>query len=157
MKKSIVILVLLATLGLGQAVALGIGAAAGLPLGDGLPGANVILSIKPTDSKEMPLIGIGASGGSPTNALLTLDWWFINEPLAGSLNVYAGVGAYGVIVGDQGFAAGGRIPIGLNIFPLRWIEIFVEIDPSLGINFINNKSAVGFGMQSSFGIRFWFK
>lgn len=72
------------------------------------------------------------------------DYWVVNEHLTGALDYYLGVGAY-VGIGTSGensaIDLGGRIPIGLQIWPVKNFEIFTEFAPlvsflpSLGINF----------------------
>ncbi len=75
---------------------------------------------------------------------VSCDYWIINEHLTGALNYYLGVGAFagiGVAGENAAFDFGGRIPIGLQIFPVKSFEIFAEFAPlvdflpSLGLRF----------------------
>ncbi len=61
------------------------------------------------------------------------DFWVINEHLAGALDFYIGVGAFiGVGFGSgSSFDFGGRIPIGLQFYPVSHLEVFLEGAPLL--------------------------
>lgn len=155
MKKILMAVLGLCAAGMVQVSALGIGIAGGLPLGEGLPGTNVMLSIKPTEVASMPLLGIGISAETQPTIAIIADWWLLRDKLVGPLGVYVGVGAYGAFYGDQGVGIGGRLPIGLNIYITKWLEIFAEATPTLGWRYFNNYSSIGWGLQSSFGFRFW--
>jgi len=90
---------------------------------------------------NFPVIGAEWYLGQTASFNVSVDWWAINAHLGGSLDYYLGVGAFAGI-GNQGFDIGGRIPIGLQIFPVERFEIFGEIAPlvyflptlSLGFN-----------------------
>jgi hypothetical protein len=135
----------------------GVGVAIGIqPLG-GLPGSNVMLSLK-LDKMPM-LMGIGFSVGSNQfNFGVTADYWAVHEK-AFSLgkvpfNYYLGPGGY---VGYGGsLTLGGRLPIGLNVYPLKNFEAFVELAPTLVVQFANPIKFPVFGLQSAFGVRVWF-
>ncbi len=156
MKKKIIILAIIFTLVISaSAFSLGIGLAAGLPIGDGLPGSNLMLSAK---FDQLPfLLGL-AAGFDPFYMGVTADWWAFNDNLAGPLNLYAGPGLYlGVSsAGDNtNINLGVRIPIGLNIFVLDFFELFVEVAPRLG--FLPTFAIPGsLGVQAAAGFRFWF-
>ncbi|GEM_PF-1286112 len=88
----------------------------------------------------------------------TVDFWAINQGLVSFINVYVGPGLYFNVATFGGKAAvnlGGRVPIGFYIKPVQWFELFLEIAPSLGVVIAYPISA-GFGLQGSFGLRFWF-
>jgi hypothetical protein len=91
------------------------------------------------------------------NMGLTLDWWLWHQHLVGILDLYAGPGLYVIV--PETFELGGRIPVGLQIWPLgtQLLELFVELAP--GIRIISSESGVqipAFLLQAGFGFRFWF-
>lgn len=155
MKRTLkVIIIAFVFLGLSSAVySIGIGASFGVnSLGDN-PGTSTMLSLK---LDQMPfLLGIGAnSGGGGFVVGATADWWFVNANLVNFINYYAGPGIYAA-VGSNTLDFGGRLPLGLNAFPLDFLELFIEIAPTLGVGldpFVFPK----FGLQSALGLRFWF-
>jgi hypothetical protein len=152
MKKLVFLVLLVAFIGLTSAFATGIGVAAGLPIGD-LPGSDVLLSLK---VDQIPfLMGIGFTIGSEKFSFgLTGDYWVLNENLFSFVNYYLGPGFY---IGYQNvLALGGRFPVGLNIFPIPNLELFVELAPTLAIQFSDPIKFPAFGLQSAFGFRFWF-
>jgi hypothetical protein len=154
--KVLVLIIAFAVIGTGSAFALGIGVAAGLPVGEGLPGNNIMLSLK-LDSTPL-LFGIGAEIGSNYTSIgITADYWLANASLAAPLNYYLGLGGYlGVALGNTTvLSAGARIPIGLNIFVLRSFEIFIEVAPALGVGFSNPIKFPQVGIQGAFGFRVW--
>ena len=62
---------------------------------------------------------------------VSCDYWVLNDHLVGALNYYLGLGAYaGFTVGGQSsFNIGGRVPIGLQIYPIKKFEVFLEAAP----------------------------
>lgn len=160
MKKQILVLsfilvfFLLAT----SAFALGLGVSAGLPIGQGMPGNNVMVSLK-LDNFPL-LIGAGAQIGSHYSSIgLTLDYWIANKALTGPLNWYIGAGAYGIIgLGSpSSLDIGARIPIGLNLFVFDGVlELFTELAPALGVGISDPLRFPVLGVQSAFGFRIWF-
>ncbi|KGE71077.1 BAPKO_0422 family outer member beta-barrel protein [Spirochaeta lutea] len=156
-RKTIVLAVILALVGMTSLSAMGLGVAAGLPLGNGLPGNNVMLSLK-LDNTPL-LFGIGAQIGSNFTSIgVTADYWITNESLAAPLNFYLGVGGYlGLSLGNSTtLSLGARIPVGLNIFILRSLELFVEVAPALGVGFSDPVQFPQVGVQGAFGFRVWF-
>ncbi|GAB1432822.1 hypothetical protein MASR2M29_14470 [Spirochaetota bacterium] len=152
--KIFVVSILLLTLVAVPAVfATGIGVSAGLPIGTGLPGSNVLLSLK---LDQLPfLMGVGFAFGQNTFAFgFTADWWILNKPLVSFLNYYLGPGLY--LGYSNALAIGGRFPIGLNAFPLKNLELFLEVAPTLAVGLGDPITFPLFGAQSAFGLRFWF-
>ncbi len=100
-------------------------------------------------------LGINIPKEGDASAALIMDWWLIQESLTGMLNFYVGPGLY-TSIGNNLFVLGGRVPVGLNIFPIKPLELFLEIAP--GITFIapDGVQIPNFGMQAGFGFRFWF-
>ena len=152
--KKFVVLVLIAMLLATTAVfAEGVGIAAGIqPLG-GLPGSNVMLSLR---VPQIPfLMGVGFSIGTDTFSFgLTGDWWMAKGNLFSFVNYYLGPGFY---VGyANALAIGGRLPIGLNMYPIKNLELFLEVAPTLAAVLSDPVSFPEFGLQGAFGLRFWF-
>jgi len=152
-KTLVIAIVLLVAIAVPMTFATGVGAAFSLPVGGGLPGSGLMLSLK---VPEVPfLMGIGFALGTETFQFgLTGDWWVANSNLFSFINYYLGPGFY---LGYSGnLLLGGRFPIGLNIFPIKNLELFVEIAPTLSIQFSDPVDFPVFGAQSAFGLRFWF-
>ena len=152
MKKIVMLVMLIALIGTASAFATGIGVSAGLPIGD-LPGSDVMLSLK---VDEIPfLMGLGFSIGNDQFAFgFTGDWWVVNENLFSFVNYYLGPGFY---IGYQDvLALGGRFPVGLNVYPIPNLALFLEIAPTLAVQLGDPIVFPAFGLQSAFGFRFWF-
>ena len=138
-----------------QAFAWGIGVEGGYGLGS-IPGSgNAMVTFKVAD---LPLMAVGLSGLGGNLAIgATADLWLIKEPLVDALLLYIGPGVYaGFQTGTGGSISGGmRLPIGLQVFPTKWLEGFIEIAPSIGIR-LANPIELDWGFQGALGIRFWF-
>lgn len=152
MQKKIALLLVIGLVAVMSTSAFGIGAAYSLPLGDGLPGSGVMLSGK---FDGLPLIGLGFALGSDTFQLgVTADWWLIQGPVVSILSGHVGVGAFLGI--NDGVDIGVRVPAGLSIYPANWLEIFIELAPTLSIGFADPIRFPQFGAQAAAGLRFWF-
>ncbi|MCK4541155.1 MAG: hypothetical protein KAU17_02855 [Spirochaetales bacterium] len=156
MKKIVLIALVFLILSVVSVSALGIGAAYSLNfLESGTDGAAVSLKLD-----GLPLLGIRFSIGTPTSIGLTADWWMYQKPLAGMLGLYAGPGGYVNVAipdgGDSTVDLGLRVPVGLQIFPLDFLELFIEVAPSIGIIIADPVTFPDFGLQGAFGFRFWF-
>jgi opacity protein-like surface antigen len=95
--------------------------------------------------------GLGASG----------DYYFIDSKLvpAIGLNWYLGFGAsLGLSFYNDwmGLGVAARLPIGLSWQPLRFLEIYLQIVPSLGLDIIPNVHFPSGGFGGDLGIRVWF-
>lgn len=152
--RVLVLVLILATVGASAAFSWGIGAAVGIQPLQGLPGSNVMLSVAPP---VVPIVfGVGFTIGQQVlNIGITADWWVLNENLFSFVNLYVGPGLYVGIANDLDL--GLRVPVGINIFPLSFLELFLEIAPTLGIQLGNPIVFPRFGLQGSFGLRFWFE
>jgi len=155
MKKRVVIIafVLMAVVAMGSfADTFGIGVAYSINAIGGLP-SSALLSLK---VPQLPIIwGVGARiGGGAFNLAATADWWLIQQNLVSFLNIYAGPGLY-ISLPDY-FEIGARIPVGLNAYPLDFLEIFAEL--ALAHPFWTEGGLVipSFRLQAAFGFRFWF-
>jgi len=153
-KAVLIAIVLLVAVSIPATFAMGVGVAAGIdPLG-GLPGSNLMLSLK---VPQIPfLMGIGFAIGEQTFQFgLTGDWWAVNQNLFSFVNYYIGPGFY--IGYEDDLVVGGRLPIGLNIYPIKNLELFLEVAPTLAIGIGGPVVRVPvFGVQGAFGLRFWF-
>lgn len=156
MRKKIVViaLVLIAVVAMGGfAEKIGIGAAFGLNALGGLP-SSAMLSVK---IPQLPILwGVAAQFGAGNfNAGVTADWWLYQQDLGSSIGLYVGPGLYLSL--PEPFEIGGRIPIGLNAFPLDFLEVFVELAPALV--FFSSDTGVtipDIRLQGAAGFRFWF-
>ena len=153
LKVLAIALVLLLAVAVPMTFATGVGAAFGLPFGGGLPGSNVMLSLKVS---QIPfLMGLGFNVSETNFAFgLTGDWWVANANLFSFINYYLGPGFY-LGYGNQ-LLLGGRFPVGLNVFPIKNLELFLEVAPTLAVGIGDSISFLEWGFQSAFGLRFWF-
>ncbi|HUX51151.1 MAG TPA: hypothetical protein VMW73_10160 [Spirochaetia bacterium] len=156
MKRKVIILTLsVLVVGGSNLFSWGIGASFGIDALGGLPGQNVLLSIQ---FPKLPILwGIGAhANGNSYNMGVTADWWLLNQSLGGPVNVYIGPGLYLAL--PTPFEFGARLPIGLNIFPVNFLELFIEAAPALVL--VSSYSGIqipNFRLQGALGLRFWFR
>ncbi len=156
MQKKIVIiaLVLMAVVAMsGFAETFGVGAAFSLSALGGLP-SSAMLSVK---IPQMPILwGVAVQFGAGIfNFGLTADWWLYQQDLVSFIGLYVGPGLYMSL--PQPFEIGGRVPIGLNAFPLDFLELFVEVAPALVLYSSDAGVTIpNFRLQGAVGIRFWF-
>lgn len=148
-KKALLITIVLLLVVAASGFSLGLGLAYGLsPIGD-LPANNVLFSAK---FDQLPfLMGLTFSLQDPFRFGMTADWWMVQQPLAGIVNFYAGPGLYAGF-GAGSFDIGGRIPLGLNIYPISVLELFLEVAPAIGLL----PTFPDVGLQAAVGFRFWF-
>jgi hypothetical protein len=155
--KKILILALIALIGCSTAAF----AAGGFAIGGegalyiagngGLP-AGAMLSLK---LPQFPLmLGIGVSW--PLSVGLTADYWIAHGNIVSILDWYVGVGGYAsVSVSPVDINVGGRIPIGLQVWPIgKTLELFIEAAPAVGVYFI--PTGFDWHIQGAAGLRFWF-
>ena len=156
MRKRIIILAAVLLVGIaiaGSAQSFGIGGSFSIDALGGLP-SSAMLSIK---VPQVPVLwGIGAQlGTSNFDLALTADWWLYRQGLVSFIGLYVGPGLYARL--PQVIEIGGRVPIGINAYPLNFLELFLEVAPTL--LFFSSDSGVTiprFGLQGAFGFRFWF-
>lgn len=156
MRKRVMIIALALILAVGVsgfADTFGVGAAFGISGLGGLP-ASAMLSLK---VPKVPVIwGIAAQFGENSfNMGVTADWWLYQTNLVSFIGLYVGPGLYMSL--PQPFEIGGRVPIGLNAYPLDFLELFLEFAPALV--FFSSDAGVtipNFRLQGAFGFRFWF-
>ena len=92
---------------------------------------------------------------------LSGDIYFIDSKLVPSigLNWYLGGGAsLGLSLGDGwlGLGVAARLPVGLSWQPLPFLEIFLQIVPSLGVEILPNFHFPSGGFGGDIGLRVWF-
>ncbi len=156
MKKKVLVLALIMTLVLvfsASAYQAAIGGEFALRLANGLP-SSALLSFR--IPKLPPVFGVGVSipeGGDASFALMA-DWWLAQGNLFSFINYYIGPGVYVVVA--QEVAGGIRIPIGLNAYPMKPLEIFIEFAPAIGLIAPSGVQIPQWGLQAGFGFRFWF-
>ena len=122
---------------------------------------------------NLPYMALGADFGLWGGSLgFTADWWLLDNKIVGPLNWYLGVGPYlgfrwydtnwGYAYPNRpsaGFSVGVRVPIGLHVFPVKWLEIFGEFAPAAGVGFFDFDGKPVFfdwQLQAAIGVRFWF-
>ena len=89
----------------------------------------------------------------------TADYWFTHSHMSGMLDYYVGLGGYLAFAtySQAAFALGARLPIGLQIWPLRGgvLEIFLEIAPAWIPISSSAISPLTFQLQPAIGFRIW--
>jgi len=100
------------------------------------------------------------NGSEYFNFSFSDDWWVIQEPIVGDLDLYVGLGFYvgvtKVSKEDPDFSLGARLPIGLTIMPVDFLEFFLEIGPAMGVGFEPTVYFPAWYVQSALGLRLWF-
>jgi hypothetical protein len=86
-------------------------------------------------SGSFPVIGLEWNF-LPHNSIagVSLDAWLVNQPLSERLSYYLGIGGYAAASGTNTldiFNFGARIPLGLQLFPVDPLEIFLEVAPMI--------------------------
>ena len=158
MNKKILVLFFLVVLAGSFAFAGGtnfaIGGEFGLSALGGLPN-SALLSVKFPSLPIMFGIGLQLSE-NVFNMALTMDWWLFHQHLVGIIDLYAGPGIFVAL--PEPFILGGRIPVGLQIWPLgtSLLELFLEIAPGLTLLDAPGIQIPRFIIQAGFGFRFWF-
>ena len=153
MKKRLLLLTLLVAIVAAPAFSFGIGGAFGLNFMGGV-GTGGLLSVK---FDEFPAVfGVGArisSGGFRVG--VTADWWLYTTNLVEMLDLYVGPGLF-VDIGDNVFDLGVRVPIGIHMFVIDPLELFLEFAPAIGVGFSPDFYFPAWGLQGAVGFRFWF-
>jgi hypothetical protein len=132
-----------------------IGGEFALRIGNGLPNSALLSFRLP---KFPPVFGLGLSipgNGEHSSFVLLADWWLASGNLVGFVNYYIGPGIFLAI--SNGAQFGLRVPIGINAFPIKPLELFLELAPAAYL--VDSSGGItipNFGLQSGFGFRFWF-
>ncbi|OPZ66932.1 MAG: hypothetical protein BWY83_02746 [bacterium ADurb.Bin478] len=93
---------------------------------------------------------------------LTGDYWLFEKPIGSSgeskINWYAGVGLFlSMFFGDDFELHDGiRVPLGVNMFIDKKIELYAQVVPAFGISMIPTIKTNGFYVPISGGFRVWF-
>jgi hypothetical protein len=97
-------------------------------------------------------------GSGYFNLGVTGDWWLYQRRLTGPLGLYAGPGLFlGVRLGGTGYVAlGARGALGLQLFPIEPLELFIEAAVNVGLAITNGGAGLAWGVPVSVGGRFWF-
>jgi hypothetical protein len=131
-------------------------------------------------------ISFGAGSNSDTSYFslgLTGDYYFLDQKISGPLGWYVGIGGFGDFYSHSYkyqsktwtysyLDLGARLPVGLSLQPLNFLEFFLDIAPSigLGIDFegkdkdypinggVYHEGGMGvfWGAPVELGFRFWF-
>jgi hypothetical protein len=154
-RKALVLALVLAVVAGSNAFAYkaAIGGEFGLNVGAGLP-SSALLSFR---LPQFPAVfGLGLTVGSTTaSAALLADWWLWQGNLVSFINLYVGPGGY-VSIGKDTFNLGLRIPVGFNAYPIKPLELFLELAPSMALIAPEGVKIPNFSIQAGFGFRFWF-
>jgi hypothetical protein len=132
-----------------------IGGEFALQSGDSFPSSALITFRLPTFPAVFGIGGTLRTDGGQGSLAVMADWWLAKGNLVSFVNYYVGPGAFAQF-GSGGVNAGVRVPVGLDAFPIKPLELFVEVAPSFAII---TPTAVNFGwsgFQTGFGFRFWF-
>jgi hypothetical protein len=158
MKKKVFVLALSLTLFSvfsASAYTAAIGGEFALKIGNGLPNSALLSFRLP---KFPPVFGLGVSipgDGGQSSFVLMADWWLAQGNLVSFVNYYVGPGVFVGI--SDGATLGIRVPIGLNAFPIKPLEIFIEFAPAFYLLAPSGTITIpSIGLQAGFGFRFWF-
>lgn len=152
MKKRFTLVVLILALTAPSLFSWGVGAAFSIDAMGGLP-HSALLSVQ--TPKEPFILGLGLQiGDGSINLGATADWWMLHNELTGIITYYIGPGLY--LRAPEAFEVGARLPVGLQIFPIEPLELFLEIAPAQSIITGGGIDIPDISLQSSFGFRFWF-
>ncbi len=119
--------------------------------GTGTLGSGIGATVK---FGNFPVIGAEWMFGNSSRIAVSCDYWVINNKLSGPLWYYLGLGAYaGFGLGGQSASidCGGRIPIGIQIMPLKKFEIFAEVAPLVAVL---PTISIGYSIRAGFRIHF---
>jgi hypothetical protein len=157
MKSKVLILALALTLFTAfsaSAYTAAIGGEFALKIGDGLP-SSALLSFRLPKFPAVFGLGLAIPTGSGQASLTILaDWWLAQGNLVSFLNYYVGPGVFINI--SNSALLGIRVPVGINAFPIKPLELFVELAPAITILAPSGVSIPQWGLQAGFGFRFWF-
>jgi len=154
MKKKVLVLALILTLFAvfsASAYQMAIGGEFSLRVGEGLPNSALLSFRLP---KFPPVFGLGLTTAEPSRVVLLADWWLAQGNLFSFVNYYVGPGIF-VAISDSA-TLGIRVPIGLNAYPIKPLEIFLEFAPAFYLLGDDTITIPSFGLQAGFGFRFWF-
>jgi hypothetical protein len=166
MKKVFFVVILVAVLATGTAFAdhpgglgIGIQGGGGFGWGGGFGDGNAALSLKIPSLPIFWAIRMNIGGGA-FGLGVSGDYYFIDSALpVPTLHWYLGFGVGVGLWGFNdafGFGASARIPIGLSWQPIKFLEIFLQAVPNLGVQFLPSFYFPSGGVGLDLGIRIWF-
>lgn len=141
----------------------GIGGVIGTSYGLAGTGANLGLSLK---LPNIPIFWATYLGIQNNNVAfgVTGDKYIYDQDLVSekdfNLDWYLGIGGYlnmGSIQGEFLSAAGLRLPVGLSWHINKEYELFLALDPSLGLSISPNLKFPDFFFAAELGLRYWMK
>lgn len=126
-------------------------------------GAGAALTFKLDSFDGVFAVDASFAGNQLYSVGLTCDYWLQNPRLAGMIHYYWGPG-FGVAFrtyGDPAIKISGRVVGGLNVFPTKFLEIYLQAawQPNLTICFEHGIGENGGWWNCwplNVGVRFWF-
>jgi len=164
--KKILLVIVLAVIMAGAVFAdhpddkFGIGVMAGWYGGWGSGGlAHTALSLKMPNAPVFWGINLNFSSGH-FNLGISGDKYFIERALISGVGLhwYVGLGAWanvGFSSGTVDLSAGARLPIGLSWHMFSFLELFMDVAPSLGVRIIPKFDFPAGGWPIELGVRLW--
>lgn len=123
---------------------------------NGLGGFSVTFKVP-----KVPLLFAADFGFSSHHFTIgaTGDYWLMNPQIVGPLYWYFGPGGAVSVKGgdDFGLFVGPRFVIGLDVFPVKPLEIYLQLAAQIGFGMDNDSACLGWGFPLNLGIRWWFK
>ena len=161
MKKKSIVFILLTLFTITAAYSdTGLGAAYTFGMDSEGNNSGAVLSINtPAIPGTVQNIRLAFNGSEYFNFIVSDDWWVVEENITGKLDLYVGLGFYtGVIVtgNDADFSLGARVPIGMTIKPIDFLEFFLEVAPAMGVGFKPTVYFPSWNVQAALGMRLWF-
>jgi hypothetical protein len=161
MKKKSLIFILLSLMIIPAAFAdTGLGAAYTFGRDNTGSSSGTALSINtPSIPGTVQNIRLTFNGSEYFNFGVSDDWWVIQEQITGKLDFYVGLGFYAgfTMAGEEAdFSLGGRVPVGLTIKPVDFLEFFLEVGPAMGLGFEPTIYFPAWNVQAAIGARLWF-
>jgi hypothetical protein len=159
MKKKVLVLSLVLALFMtvsASAYTAAIGGEFALKIGNGLPNSALLSFRLPKFPAVFGLgVSISNSGSGQSSFVLLADWWLAQGHLVSFLDYYVGPGLFVAI--SDGATLGIRVPVGINAFPIKPLELFLELAPAFYLVGPSGSITIpSFGIQAGFGFRFWF-
>lgn len=161
MKKKSLILILLAIFVIPAAYSeTGIGAAFTYGLDNGANNTGAVLSIStPVIPGTVQNVRLTFDGADYFSFSISDDWWVVQQNITGELDFYIGLGFYTgitIVDDDVDFSLGARVPVGLSIRPVNFVEFFLEVAPAMGVGFEPTIYFPSWNVQAAIGLRLWF-
>lgn len=117
----------------------------------GSTGSGLGLSIK---MGSFPVLGLQYNLAGSGSLALSCDYYVVDsEPVSGPLTWYLGIGAFGGLSfgSETSFDIGLRAPVGLQLWPVRKLEIFLA-----GVPILHFLPSPNLGIGGELGLRIHF-